>query len=124
MYIIYIYIYIYIYSLYLYIYIYIFVWLNTFICFISKHYLHSDVLNSNGFYISNAVSVSSRKCSIYIVSVLLNSNFKHNLKIVNFVMSKLFMFNVRGTKIIVKLQKGYKNFLSYFELCGRGTKIF
>ena len=39
-------------------------------------------------------------------------------------MSKLFMFNARGTKIIVKLQKGYKKFLNYFELCGRGTKTF
>ena len=56
-----------------------------------------------------------------IVLALLNIIFKHNLKkLLNSL--EFFLFNVRGTKTIVKLQNGYENLLGYFELYGRGTK--
>ena len=56
-----------------------------------------------------------------IILVLLNIIFKHNLKkLLNSL--ELFLFNVRGTKTIAKMKKGYENFLGYFELCGRDTK--
>ena len=35
-----------------------------FVCFILKHQLNADILNGNCTFISNAVSVSPRKCSI------------------------------------------------------------
>ena len=58
-----------------------------------------------------------------IVSVLLNIIFKHNLKkLLKFL--DFFLFNVKGKTTIVKLQNGYKNFLSYFELCGKGYQNF
>ena len=44
------------------------------------HQLNTDILDENGTCISNAVSLSSRKCLINIVSVLLNIIFKHNFK--------------------------------------------
>ena len=66
---IYIYIYIYIYTPHIYIYIciciciyiYIFVWLNVFFFYIKNQ---TDILDENGTCISNAISVSLRKCSI------------------------------------------------------------
>ena len=35
-----------------------------FVCSILKHQLNTDILDENGTYISNAVSVPLRKCSI------------------------------------------------------------
>ena len=35
-----------------------------FVCSILKHQLNTDIPDKNGICISNAVSVSSRKCSI------------------------------------------------------------
>ena len=75
-----------------------------FVCSLLKHQLNTDtdILDENGTGISNAVSVSSRKCSINIVSVLPNINLKRNLK--NLLNSLDFvLFNIRGKKIIVKL---------------------
>ena len=42
-------------------YIYIFVWLNVFFFYIKNQ---TDILDENGTCISNAISVSLRKCSI------------------------------------------------------------
>ena len=53
-------IYIFIY-MYMYMYIYIFVWLNVFFFYIKNQ---TDILDENGTCISNAISVSLRKCSI------------------------------------------------------------
>ena len=55
------YIYMYIY-IYIYIYAYIFVGLNVFFCLFYNE--TADILDENGTYTSNVVSVSSRKCSI------------------------------------------------------------
>ena len=52
----------YIYFIYIILYIYI---LYIFVCCILKHLLNTDILVENGTCISNAVSVSSRKCSIW-----------------------------------------------------------
>ena len=56
-----------------------------------------------------------------IVLVLPIIIFKHYLKkLLNSL--EFFLFTVRSTKTIVKLLKGYENFLGHFEICGRGTK--
>ena len=47
--------------IYIYIYIYIFEWLTVFIYYIKNQ---TDILDENGTCISNAISVSLRKCSI------------------------------------------------------------
>ena len=70
---IYIYIYVFmihihIYNTYIYIYIYVtyiyYIYMYYFVCFILKHQLNADILDGNCTFISNAVSVSSRRCSI------------------------------------------------------------
>ena len=53
------------------------------------------------------------------INIILKDNFKKLLNSLEF-----FLFNVRVKRAIAKLSKGYKNFISYFELCGRGTKTF
>ena len=61
---IYIYIHVCIY-VFIYIYAHTFVWLNVFfVCSILKHQLNTDKLDENGTCISNAASVSLRRCSI------------------------------------------------------------
>ena len=55
----YIYKYLYTYIFYIYIYIYI-----LFVCSTLKHQFNTDILDENDICISDAVSVSSRKCSI------------------------------------------------------------
>ena len=74
-----------------------------FVCSLLKHQLNTDtdILDENGTGISNAVSVSSRICSINIVSVLPNINLKRNLNLLSSL--DFFLFNIRGKKIIVKL---------------------
>ena len=47
--------------MYMYMYIYIFGWLNVFFFYIKNQ---TDILDENGTCISNAISVSLRKCSI------------------------------------------------------------
>ena len=60
------YIFYFIYILYILFYIYIlYIYIYLFVCSILKHLLNTDnMLVKNGTCISNAVSVSSRKCSI------------------------------------------------------------
>ena len=66
MHILYVLFYIYIiYIFYIYYFIYIYIYIYLFVCSILKHLLNTDdILVENGTCISNAVSVSSRKCSI------------------------------------------------------------
>ena len=87
---------IYIFYIYYFIYIYI---IYIFVCCILKHLLNTDILVENGTCISNAVSVSSRKCSIWCCFSIVKYHFyTHFKKLWNFV-----LFNVRGTKTIVKM---------------------
>ena len=65
-----------------------------------------------------------------IVSKLLNITFKDNLKNYNKVL-QFVLLHVRGTKTIVKLIKGYRNFIKdhvsvpkTFAICSQGSKIF
>ena len=54
-----------------------------------------------------------------IVSVLLDIIFKHNLKkLLN--SFEFFFVQCQGYENYCKVVKGYENFLSYFELCGKG----
>ena len=60
-YIFYIYVYTYTYIFYIYIYTYIHIHI---VCSTLKHQFSTDILDENDTCISNAISVSSRKCSI------------------------------------------------------------
>ena len=97
-----------------------------FVCSILKHQLNTDVLDEKMKMVLVFLMLlqGHQECGQFnIVSILLNILFKHNLKkLLNPL--EFFLFNVRNTKTILKLQKGYENFLSYFELCGRGIKTF
>ena len=65
---IYIYIYIYIHTPHIYIYIHVYVYVYIYICMIKCIFFYiknqTDILDENGTCISNAISVSLRKCSI------------------------------------------------------------
>ena len=51
--------------MYIYINVYIYIYMYIlFVCSTLKHQLNTDILGENDICISNAVSVSSRKCSI------------------------------------------------------------
>ena len=88
-----------------------------------KHQLNTDILDENGTYISNALSVSSRKCSIEYCFGIVKYHFKHNLKkLLNSL--EFFFVQFQGYEDYCKVVKGYENFLNYFKLCCRGTKAF
>ena len=109
--------YIYIFIIYIYNYMYIYIYIINMCIYIIHYYMKMVLV----FLILFQCHQESAQFNI--VLVLLNIILKRNLKeLLNSL--KFFLFNVRGTKTIVKLQKGYENFFSYFEFCGRGTKTF
>ena len=70
-----------------------------FVCSILKHQLNTDILDENGTCMFQCHPESAQ---FNIVLVLLNIIFKHNLKkLLNSL--EFFLFNIRGTKTIVKL---------------------